>query len=345
MNENPVHSNEALSAGISTIPERGSHQTYDLRRVTCIKSKSKSISLTLPEKEKCIPRKHWSSEDWTSPASTKLLPHTFTPGWKFLRNDIEVSENAVSTYPYSDETMTFVTLLKQKMCCQKLAMGCWFGPYYFIMYLTVGIMLLLMIIVDFCSEDFITSERVWFRTIHMVVVVLLGVELLVRITAIQLGRVERLVDLFVITLAVFTLSLYWTAPDMYLGGPGNSSEEIFLVVRYIVNILCMGYLFTKHLQRQFYKRVCQLGSYEDDCHRRGKGCGDIQSRVEQKISYNTFALTGITSLGTLDQDNVCSQYPKNSNSKTKHVSWSNLKNKDEKNYRPLKIVISKGRVP
>jgi len=342
MNEKFVFSNEALSPDC-TIPERGSHQTNDISRVTCIKSKAKSIPMTLSEKEKYIPRKHWSSEDWTSPPSIKLLPHTFAPGWKFLRND-SVSENAVSTYPYSEETTSFQTLLKQKMCCQRLAMGCWFGPYYFLMYLIVGIMLLVMIIVDFCSEDFITSERVWFRTIHMVVVVLLGVELLVRITAIQLGRVERLVDLFVISLAVFTLSLYWTAPDMYLGGAGNSSEEIFLVVRYIVNILCMGYLFTKHLQRQFYKRVCQLGSYEDHCHRRGQGYGDIQS-ISDKINYNTFKLTGISSLGTRDQENVSSQYPKKSNSKTKHVSWSNLKIKEEKNYRPLKKAIYRGRVP
>jgi len=57
MNEKFVFSNEALSPDC-TIPERGAHQTNDIPMVTCIKSKAKSIPITLSEKEKYIPRKH-----------------------------------------------------------------------------------------------------------------------------------------------------------------------------------------------------------------------------------------------------------------------------------------------
>jgi len=55
--------------------------------------------------------------------------------------------------------MTFPNLLKQQMCCQRLALGFWYGQYYFLMYIIVGIMLLIMIIFDFCADAFTLADK------------------------------------------------------------------------------------------------------------------------------------------------------------------------------------------
>jgi len=292
-----------------------------------------------PKKEWKTRRKQYTSEDWTSPKISSV-PHTFIPVWKLLGNDSEGSENGVTTL-YSD-TKSFATLLNQQMCPQRLALTCWYGPYYFLMYLTVGIMLFVLIIADLCADDFTVADRWWFRTIHLVVVVMLSLELLIRINAIQMGRIECLMDLLVILLTIFTLGLYWTAPDVNIEGDVNSPKEIFLVARYIVNILCMGYLFTKQLQRNYYNRVFMLRSYEDECHLRG--LEDIQIRTAQDVSYNTFRSAGICSEDIREEEKLCVQQAKNSN-KNKHVRWSNLEDGTVQSYKPLKKTIRWGRVP
>jgi len=284
------------------------------------------------KKEKIIPPKQCLSEDWT--VSSNI-------GLKFLRNDCDGSENTATVCHYSD-TKSFITLLNQQMCCQRLALACWYGPYYFLMYLIAGIMLLIMIIFDFSADNSTLSDRLWFRAIHLVVVVMLIIELLIRINAIWMGRIECLMDWLVIMLAVFILSLHWVPTDMSIVGEVDSPKETFLVARYIINILCMGYLFTKQLQRIFCNRVFKIGSYESDCHRHG--LDDIQVRLSQAVSYNTFPSIWSHEENPVEEK-LCFQQTKNLNSKNKHVRWGILENEMVKNYRPLKKAMRIVRVP
>jgi len=318
MLKNSVKSNEVWVKDFLSLPESGTDQSYDLRKV--VHNKSNSIEMDVPKKKWITLNKQYSSEGWTS-SKISSLPHTLTPWWKLLGNEYDTSENAVSAYIYSD-TKSFVTILHQQMCCQRLALACWYGPCYFSMYLIVGIMLLVLIISDLCADDYTLADRLWFRTIHLLVVVMLSLELLIRINAFRMGRIECLMDLLVILLAICALCLYWTASDVYIEEDVNSPKEIFLVARCIINILCMGYLFTKQLQRNFYIRVFMLCSFEDDCHQRGME--DIQIRPPQALSYNTFTSTGICSEDIQEDEKLCVQQAKNSNSKHKHVRWSNL---------------------
>jgi len=105
----------------------------------------------------------------------------------------------------------------------------------------------------------------------------------------------------------------------------------------------MGYLFKNHLQRKFYNREFLLDSLEDDCL--ALGIEDIHVRGNKAVTYNTFLTNGVSSTGNREEEKLCSQFTKNSNSKIEHKNWSNLKKKRMKNYRLLKKPIRRGRVP